>query len=229
MGGAWVRAHEGPGQRPARGLKAGAEQTRGSQRPRRWIAAAGFALTALLLTVPPIREIPLAAYASIGALLMATIALKPLIAPHVFGPLARWVSRHLGSARQAPAWLAATRLARLPRFAAIGAAGIVASFALMVAMATMVASFRSSFDAWLEQMLPADLYARAAPAGTTARFSPQDLERIRSDPAVARAQFSRSLRIVLDPSRAPVVLIARAIDRAQPQATLSRVGAGFAV
>jgi putative ABC transport system permease protein len=93
----------------------------------------------------------------------------------------------------------------------------------------MVASFRSSFDAWLEQMLPADLYARAAPAGTTAQFSPQDLERIRSDPAVARAQFSRSLRIVLDPSRAPVVLIARAIDRAQPQATLSLVGAGFAV
>jgi putative ABC transport system permease protein len=229
VGGAWLPAQEAAAQPPAPALKAGAEPTPGSQRPRRWIAAAGFALTALLLIVPPIREIPLAAYASIGALLMATIALKPLIAPHLFGPLARWVSGRLRSAREAPAWLAATRLARLPRFAAIGAAGILAAFALMVAMATMVASFRSSFDEWLERMLPADLYARAAPAGTTAQFSPQDLERMRSEPAVARAQFSRSLRIVLDPSRAPVVLIARAIDRAQPRATLPLVGAGFAV
>ncbi|HEX7155927.1 MAG TPA: FtsX-like permease family protein, partial [Burkholderiaceae bacterium] len=229
IAGAWLPAHEAAAEAPAPALKAGAEPTPGSQQPRRWIAAAGFALTALLLAVPPIRGIPLAAYASIGALLIATIALKPLIAPALFGPLARWVSGHLRSARQAPAWLAATRLARLPRFAAIGAAGILASFALMVAMATMVASFRSSFNDWLERMLPADLYARAAPAGGTAQFSPQDLERMRSDPAVSRSQFSRSLRIVLDPSRAPAVLIARAIDRAQPQATLPLVGAGVAV
>jgi putative ABC transport system permease protein len=93
----------------------------------------------------------------------------------------------------------------------------------------MVASFRSSFNDWLERMLPADLYARAAPAGGTAQFSPQDLERMRSDPAVSRSQFSRSLRIVLDPSRAPAVLIARAIDRTRPQATLPLVGAAVAV
>jgi putative ABC transport system permease protein len=229
VGGAWLPAHEAAAQPPGPALKAGAEPVPGSQRPRRWIAGAGFALTALLLLAPPIREVPLAAYASIGALLMATIALKPVIAPYLFEPLARWVSGHLRSARQAPAWLAATRLARLPRFAAIGAAGILASFALMVAMATMVASFRSSFDAWLEQMLPADLYARAAPAGATAQFSARDLERMRSEPAVARAEFSRSMRIVLDPSRAPVVLIARAVDRARPQATLPLTGDGTAV
>jgi len=78
-------------------------------------------------------------------------------------------------------------------------------------------------------MLPADLYARAAPAGSTAQFSARDLERLQSDPAVARAQFSRSLPIVLDPARAPVVLIARVIDRAHPEATLPLIGRTVAV
>jgi putative ABC transport system permease protein len=229
VGGTWLPAHEAAAQPPAPALKAGVEPAPGSQRPRRWIVVAGFALAILLLAAPPVREIPLAAYASIGALLVATIAAKPLIAPVVFGPLARRVSQRLRSARGAPIWLAATRLARLPRFAAVGAAGILASFALMVAMATMVASFRSSFDSWLAQMLPADLYARAAPAGATARFSAQDLERMRSDPAVARAQFSRSLRIALDPQRAPIVLLARTTDRLRPQTSLPLIGAGLTV
>ena len=229
IGGAWLPAREAAAQPPAPALKAGVEPTPGSQRPRIWAAAGGFALAALLAALPPVQEIPLGAYGSVAALLVATIALKPLAAPHLFGPLAQWVSIRVRSGRGAPAWLAATRLARLPRFAAVGAAGILASFALMVAMATMVASFRTSLDGWLARMLPADLYARAAPAGATARFSARDLQRMRSDPAVARAQFSRSRRIVLDPARAPVVLLARPIDRAHPQATLPLVGAAIVV
>jgi putative ABC transport system permease protein len=229
IGGAWLPAREAARQAPAPALKAGVEPAPGSQRPRIWAAAGGFALAALLAAMPPLRDVPLGAYGSVGALLVATIALKPLVAPHLFAPLARWVSVRVRSGRAAPAWLAATRLARLPRFAAVGAAGVLASFALMVAMATMVASFRTSLDTWLAQMLPADLYARAAPAGSTARFSARDLERMQSDPAVARAQFSRSRRIVLDPVRAPVVLLARPIDRRRPQATLPLTGATVAV
>ena len=229
IGGAWLPAREAAAQPPAPALKAGADPAPGSQRPHVWTAAVGFALAALLLAMPPIHEIPAGAYASIAALLIATIALKPLLAPRLFGPLARLVSRRVRSARDAPAWLAATRLARLPRFAAVGAAGIVASFALMVAMVTMVTSFRSSLDAWLSQMLPADVYARAAPAGSTAQFSTRDLQRMQSDPAVERAQFSRSLHIVLDPARAPVVLIARTIDREHPQTTLPLIGSTVAV
>jgi len=229
IGGAWLPAREAARQAPAPALKAGVEPAPGSQRPRIWAAAGGFALAGLLAAMPPLRDVPLGAYGSVGALLVATIALKPLVAPHLFAPLARWVSVRVRSGRAAPAWLAATRLARLPRFAAVGAAGVLASFALMVAMATMVASFRTSLDTWLAQMLPADLYARAAPAGSTARFSARDLERMQSDPAVARAQFSRSRRIVLDPVRAPVVLLARPIDRRRPQATLPLTGATVAV
>ncbi len=227
--GAWLPAREAAAEPPAPALKAGVDPAPGSQRPRVWTSAAGFALSASLLALPPVHEIPVGAYASIAALLMATIALKPLLAPRLFGPLARWVSRRLRSASGAPAWLAASRLARLPRFASVGAAGIVASFALMVAMATMVSSFRLSLDAWLMQMLPADVYVRAAPAGSTAEFSEADLRRMQSDPAIERALFSRSLRVTLDPARPPVVLIARAIDRARPQASLPLIGPGVAL
>src|SRR6185295_18861721 len=139
----------------------------------------------------------------------------------------RWADRRRNP--NAALWLALQRLGATPRFAAIGAAGIVASFALMVAMATMVTSFRTSVDAWLTRVLPADVYARAGPTtsasgNTTAFFSEADQRRMRDDPQVARAEFSRHVKIALDPARAPVTLLARAVDRTQPGKTLPLTG-----
>ena len=37
----------------------------------------------------------------------------------------------------------------------------------MVAMAIMVYSFRNSLDAWMQRILPADLYVRAGSSGLT--------------------------------------------------------------
>ena len=47
------------------------------------------------------------------------------------------------------------RLAAAPGQAGIALAGVVASFALMVAMAIMVGSFRDSVDRWLGRVLAA--------------------------------------------------------------------------
>ena len=58
--------------------------------------------------------------------------------------------------RAAGARLAMAQLQGAPGQAAVSLAAIVASFSLMVAMAIMVASFRISLDAWLDQVLPAD-------------------------------------------------------------------------
>jgi putative ABC transport system permease protein len=187
-------------------------------------------VAALLLALPAIDGIPIPAYVAIGALLVAAIAAKPHLAPLLLAPLARAIDR----ARPQPAlWLALQRLAATPRFAAIGAAGIVASFALMVAMATMVTSFRSSVDAWLARVLPADLYARAGPmssppGATTAFFSAADQRIMRAHPAVVRAEFSRHARLVLDAQRPPVTLIARHVDRADPARSLPLVDAAHA-
>jgi putative ABC transport system permease protein len=99
----------------------------------------------------------------------------------------------------------------------------------MVAMATMVDSFRSSFDAWLARVLSADLYVRAAPAGTTGQFSAADLERMGADPDVERAEFSRTVPLVLDPARPPVNLIARPLERAHAQSSLPLIGTEYSV
>jgi len=195
----------------------------GNHQSNPWVALGLLAMSAILLALPAIDGMPLAAYAAIATLLVAAIALKPYVAPRLLVPLARWAETR--NRPRAPVWLALVRLGAMPRFAAVGAAGIVAAFALMVAMATMVTSFRTSVDAWLGRVLPADIYARAGPANnssgaSTAFFSEADQQQVRADPQIARAEFSRQVRIVLDPARAPVSLLARAVDREQPSRTL---------
>lgn len=197
-----------------------------------WTAIALAAAGAVLLALPPVGGIPVFAYVAIGALLVAAIRFKPLLASRLFAPLARAVGRGSGrSSAWIAAWLAATRLAAAPRFAAVGAAGIVAAFALMVAMATMVASFRASVDDWLGRVLPADVYVRAAPSGagrSTAAFSARDVATLRAHPAVERVALARAVRVQLDPLRLPVTLLAREIDRRNPGATLPLTGASAA-
>ncbi len=142
--GGWLPARDAAASAPALALKSGSGLDRDAGGQRAWPALALATLALLLLWAPPIQGIPIGAYLSIAVLLVAAILAKPLVAPWLFGPLQRWLARRRLTAGAAPWWLAATRLAATPRFAAIGAAGIVASFALMVAMATMVASFRVS-------------------------------------------------------------------------------------
>lgn len=232
--GGWLPARDAAASAPALALKAGSGLDRDIGVQRAWPALALAALALLLLRAPPLQGIPLGAYLAIAVLLVAAILAKPLLAPRLFGPLQRWLSRRRLSAEAAPWWLAATRLAATPRFAAIGAAGIVASFALMVAMATMVASFRVSVDQWLARVLPADIYVRpaSAPAGslgsTTATFSEDDRRTLSTHPQVERAEFSLNLKITLDPARAPVSLIARPLDRSHAARKLPLTGEALA-
>jgi putative ABC transport system permease protein len=94
----------------------------------------------------------------------------------------------------------------------------------MVAMAIMVASFRISLDAWLDQVLPADLYLRSGLAGDTAYLAPQDEARIAALPGVRRAEFLRIQQLLLEPGKPRVALLARTLDRDDPGRRLPLVG-----
>ena len=98
--------------------------------------------------------------------------------------------------------LALAQLRAAPGQAAVSLAAIVASFALMAAMAIMVASFRQSVDDWLHIVLPADLYFRTSQAGDTGFLEPGFEERVRALPQIARVDFLRSARVLLDPQHA---------------------------
>jgi putative ABC transport system permease protein len=108
-----------------------------------------------------------------------------------------------------PSVLALAQLRGAPGQAMVSLAAIVASFSLMAAMAIMVASFRSSVDHWLGAVLPAELYFRTTHAGEAAWLDPELEARVRALPQVERAVFLRSGRVLLDPSRPAVALLAR--------------------
>ncbi|HZE61588.1 MAG TPA: FtsX-like permease family protein [Burkholderiales bacterium] len=185
----------------AQALKAGDEQEMfaraSSPLPGLILLAAG----ALLAFLPAVNGLPLFGYASIACLLIGAIALMPRVSRALFDLLP--LPRSPGLA------LALAQLRAAPGQAAVSLAAIVASFSLMAAMVIMVSSFRQSVDDWLGTVLPADLYFRTTHAGDTGFLEPSFVERVRSIPGIARVDFLRSGRVMLDPSRPPLVLIAR--------------------
>ena len=205
---AWEAAHRPP----AQGLRAGdEEQGAGGLRSLRWgIAAAGTG--ALLVFAPAINGLPLAGYLAIALILLGTVLAMPWLAGAC---LAR-----LPLPARAPAATAIAQLKATPRQAAISVAAIVTSFSLMVSMLIMVSSFRASLESWLERMLPADLYLRAARFGETAFFTPAEQERIAATPGVGRVEFIRSQNLLLVPERPPVMLLAGPVDAAAPDKVL---------
>jgi putative ABC transport system permease protein len=161
---------------------------------------------------PAIMELPIGGYASIALLLFGSLLLVPR--------LLAVVARCLPSGSIPWIALATARLRRASAHLSIGLAALVAAIGLAVAMAIMVASFRASLDDWLEHMLPADVYVRAAPTGDTAYFDTDTQARLAELPGVRRAEFLRTQHIVVDATRPRVTLIARDLSDPERQIPL---------
>jgi putative ABC transport system permease protein len=201
MAGALLPALDAARAAPAQALKAGDEQSMFGRAVRVWPGIALLLLSIALLGAGPWDGIPVAGYASIACLLVGGILLMPFLSTFVFERTK--VNDHI------PSILALAQLRGAPGQAMVSLAAIVASFSLMAAMAIMVASFRSSVDHWLSAVLPAELYFRTTHAGEAAWLDPEVEARVRALPQVERAVFLRSGRVLLDPSRPAVALLAR--------------------
>ena len=165
-----------------------------------------FALAALLVWLPPPADLALPGYAAIACLLIGAVLIAPQVARSTFDRLPRG----------GPAWqqVATAQLRGTARTTAISLAAVLVSFALMVAMAIMVQSFRSSLDDWLQRILPADLYLRAGPTGTSAHFDAATQVRLARLPGVARVEFLNTVEVSLRAGGPRVSLLARSIDEA---------------
>ena len=132
------------------------------------------------------------------------------------------------AAEQRPLVLLARRRADFQRATASAAvAGVVASLALSVALTVMVASFRDSVSAWLDGVLPADLYARTAVRtdAADAAFLPAEFVPAAARvPGIARIEATRFVPFTLDAARPPVVLIARPVGERGAERVLPLVG-----
>ena len=216
---------------PAAALKSGSEEVALAPLASPWPALMAIVLGGVLALMPPVAGLPVFGYLAIVLLLVGSIALMPRAAALVFA----WLARHAVGAGGTTGshgvirGLALARLSNAPNQAAIALGGVLASFALMVAMAIMVASFRVSVDDWLQQLLSADAYVRVASStgsnADTALLKPDEQQAIADLPAVARAERTRWLSLALDASRPNVILIARSINEGDAQQALPMVGA----
>lgn len=200
LAGAWWPARQAEGLNPAQALKGlGLTHT---HRPLRWLGPVLLALAAGLAWLPPWQGLPLAAYASIAALLLGGLACIPV--------LINTVLTRLPAARHPIVHLALERAREARQEAAASVAGVVASLALAVALTVMVGSFRHSVTNWLDQLLPADLYVRSARQASEAVWLPEALTRQAAQvPGVLRVQGQRVLTLPLDPRRPSPTLIVR--------------------
>ena len=203
--GGWLPALAAQRIAPAQALK-GLGSTRAGHRSFvLGIALVGAGIGLALL--PPIAGLPLAAYGSVACLLTGGIACVPGGVGLLLGLVA--------PPRQPLALLAVERARHERDSATIAVAGVVASLALSVALTVMVASFRDAVTHWLDTVLPADLYARAAigPGGGDLATLPPRLPELAAQlPGVRRADAQRVVPVSFDPSRPPVAIISRPLD-----------------
>ena len=167
VGGGWP-ARAAAGLAPALALKGlGSHTPQGHH--RQGLAAGLLVLALLLALLPPVGGIPLAAYVSVGLLLLGGVAALPVLVGLLLDRLAPWAGRHVLPL------LAVERSRRLRQTAAVATSGVVASLALSVALTVMVASFRDSVTRWLDTLLPAPLYVRLAGGAAEGQAMPPAL------------------------------------------------------
>lgn len=168
-----------------------------------WIAAGLVTMLtgALLALLPPLGGLPLPGYGAIALLLIGAVLLMPALTGILLSPASLPSFPALG--------LGLAQLKATPRHVAISVAAILVSFSLVVAMLIMVLSFRQSLDSWLDQVLPADLYLRAAASGETALLSPAEQQRIAGTAGVASVAFTRFQSLLIHADQPPLTLIAR--------------------
>jgi len=181
---------------------------RGRRHPLGWAALVGAVALALL---PPVAGIPLAAYLSVGLLLVGGIAVLPGAVGALYDRIAPHVADHVLPL------LAVERARRVRESAAVAVSGVVAALSLAVALTVMVASFRQSVADWLDVLLPADLYVRTSSStasGDTAYLTPALVQALARVPGVARVTTQRVRQLLLDPARPAVALLARPVGDA---------------
>ncbi|TFZ02193.1 ABC transporter permease [Ramlibacter henchirensis] len=209
MAGGWFPARDAqrlPLAQSLKGLRAGA-----ATRRLKWLGPALLLAAGAMALLPPVFDLPLAAYLSVGLLLVGGIASLPPIVGAAYDQLAPRLAH-----RVLPL-LAVERARRVRETAAVAVSGVVAALSLAVALTVMVASFRDSVTRWLDVVLPADLYIRTGFSSSSADTAFIDEALVASAarmPGVERVATQRVRSLLPDPRRPAVALLARPLNDA---------------
>jgi putative ABC transport system permease protein len=186
----------------ASALKAGDVASR-ELRTHGRIVTALLLLAALVLLLPPIAGLPLPGFVSIALVMIGVVIAMPSIV--------RLALRHAPLVRAVPYQIAIAQIAGTARYATLSVSAILVSFSLMVSMAIMVTSFRTSLDQWAQRVLPADIYVRLGYVGQSAHLDAATVQRLGSLPGVAHFETGRFARTQLAADK-PLTLVARSTN-----------------
>jgi putative ABC transport system permease protein len=182
---------------PARTVRAGAGFERHAPN---FVARCTFAACALLalafvcMRLPAVGEsVPLFGYAG-GAL---AIAAASLFTPLLLAAAASVLSRASGTGA---ALVAASFFRGTPRRFCVAIASLAVAVGMMIAIAVLVGSFRSTIAEWSADVLGADLYLKppgTADASYNGYFDPQTVARVARVPGVAAVDTFRGFDVPL--------------------------------
>ncbi len=182
--------------------------------PRRYLVGTGllFGVGAWCATRPAVNGLPVFGLASALCVVLGAALLTP-VALHASQRLGQtWIERRLGLT----VMLARSNLAASIRRVSISVAALAVSLAMMVAIAVMIGSFRSTVAYWVGQTLEADLFVaggRAGPLRDRAVVSAGVERAIAAHPATVAIDGFRSIDvpygdslIIVGSGRFPVML-----------------------
>jgi putative ABC transport system permease protein len=162
--------------------------------PRLALIGTGLLVLALGCTFfPALGDIPVFGYAS-GLLIIFG---GSLFAPLAVGGLSRLGVAFFGR-RSAAGGLAAANLGASPVRNSVAVASLMIAIAMMVSIAILIGSFRTTVVAWADDTLKADLFVRPLglqDASYDARFSPSIAKTIARIPGVAAVDTFRGISI----------------------------------
>lgn len=183
---------------PARSMRAGAGCERtvaGFSRTSAFFGVVSLLCAGALMQLPAIRGVPFFGYiAGVLLILGASLCVPIVLAASV-------LALRLLRARRPSATIAAGFLRASPRRFSVAIASLAVAVAMMVAIAVLVGSFRSTVVAWTSDTLAADLYIKtpgAVDAGFHGDFSPADVDRIRAVNGVAAVDTYRGFDVPIE-------------------------------
>lgn len=181
---------------PALSMRGGSERLISGFSVRSAMAGAAFFLLAYAATrLPPVGEQPVFGYASGLCIILGASLLVPLIV----SSLATGAHRAFGSAG-APTQLAISTVRSAPRRFSVAIAALMIAVAMMVSIATLVGSFRTTVEAWANDTLTADLFIRPPgiqDASSEGRFNDAILRKVQHTPGVDAVDAYRGFSIPL--------------------------------
>jgi putative ABC transport system permease protein len=152
-----------------------------------------FVLAFLCTLAPAFDDIPVFGYAA---------GLLVIFGGSLFAPVAVALAARAGRAifgtRSAAGELAAANLASSPVRNSVAVASLMIAIAMMVSVAILIGSFRTTVVAWADETLRADLFVKPmglGDASTDATFSPSVARTVAAIPGVAAVDTFRALEL----------------------------------